>query len=133
MIVQDYMTKDPICVKADDPLSQVGQVFDVAKFRHLPVVDHSHSLVGILSDRDLRNIKCAMEILETAISSEEKIRVRDVMTDSVHSVGPEESMTKAAQMLVQLKIGALPVVKENKLIGILSYTDLLRAFVDLQA
>ncbi len=131
MIVQDYMTKDPVTVRADDPLSRVGEVFDVEKFRHLPVVDASRNLVGILSDRDLRNIQCAMEILETSVQGEQHVLVKDVMTATVRSVSAGDSLKSAAELFLSLRVGALPVVEDGKLAGILSYTDVLRAFISL--
>jgi len=129
MLVREYMTKDPVAVRASDPLSRVGEVFDVQKFRHLPVVDDSGSLVGILSDRDLRNITAAMEILEQSLSHSTGVRVADVMTSTVTSVAPDANLKEAAKIMADLKIGALPVVEGQKLAGILSYTDILRAFV----
>jgi acetoin utilization protein AcuB len=129
MLVREYMTKDPVVVRASDPLSRVGEVFDVQKFRHLPVVDDAGSLVGILSDRDLRNITAAMEILEQSLSHSTGVRVEDVMTSTVTSVAPDANMKEAARIMADLKIGALPVVDNQKLAGILSYTDILRAFV----
>ncbi len=131
MQVQNYMTKDPVAVVDSDPLARVGEVFDVEKFRHLPVVDESHNLVGILSDRDLRNIQCAMEILETSVSHEQKVRVKDVMTATVRAIEGTDSMKSAAELMVSLRVGALPVVDGKKLVGILSYTDVLRAFISL--
>ena len=131
MIVQDYMTKDPVTVRADDPLSRVGEVFDVEKFRHLPVVDASRNLVGILSDRDLRNIQCAMEILETSVHGEQHVLVKDVMTATVRSVSAGDTLKSAAELFLSLRVGALPVVENGKLAGILSYTDVLRAFISL--
>lgn len=125
------MTKDPVTVRADDPLSRVGEVFDVEKFRHLPVVDASRNLVGILSDRDLRNIQCAMEILETSVYGEQHVLVKDVMTATVRSVSAGDSLKSAAELFLSLRVGALPVVEDGKLAGILSYTDVLRAFISL--
>lgn len=129
MQVREYMTKDPVVVRASDPLSRVGEVFDVQKFRHLPVVDDAGSLVGILSDRDLRNISAAMEILEQSLAHSRGVLVQDVMTSTVTSVAPDANMKEAARIMAELKIGALPVVENQKLAGILSYTDILRAFV----
>lgn len=125
------MTKDPVTVRADDPLSRVGEVFDVERFRHLPVVDASRNLVGILSDRDLRNIQCAMEILETSVQGEQHVLVKDVMTATVRSVSAGDSLKSAAELFLSLRVGALPVVEDGKLAGILSYTDVLRAFISL--
>ena len=131
MLTQDYMTRHPVSVYADDPLLRVAEVFDIEKFRHLPVVDHTNCLVGILSDRDMRNIQAAMEILEENISHEAKIQVKDVMTANVRSVDAGSSLTSAAEIILELRIGALPVTEQGKLVGILSYTDVLRDFVDL--
>ena len=131
MLVRDYMTINPVAVSVDDPLSRLGQVFDVERFRHLPVTDASGALVGIVSDRDLRNIKAAMEILESSLSGEGHVRVRDVMTQGVRSVEPGMPLSAAAQLLLTERIGALPVVEAGRLVGMLSYTDVLRAFIEV--
>jgi acetoin utilization protein AcuB len=89
-------------------------------FRCLPVV-HDGRLIGIVTDRDLRQY---MGLLE-------KIKVNAVMTKSVVTVSPRDTIEKAAQLMLEHKIGGLPVVEENKLVGVLTTSDLLKTFLEV--
>jgi CBS domain-containing protein len=72
-----------------------------------------------------------MEILETSVQGEQHVLVKDVMTATVRSVSAGDSLKSAAELFLSLRVGALPVVEDGKLAGILSYTDVLRAFISL--
>ncbi|HZO82299.1 MAG TPA: CBS domain-containing protein [Candidatus Binataceae bacterium] len=120
MIVARWMTKNPITIKADDTLAAARRKMDAGKFRRLPVVEDG-ALVGIITDRDLRQHVGALE----------HVRVDAVMSKGVVSVTPSTMLEQAAYLLVKHKIGAMPVVDAGKLVGIVSATDLLRAFAEV--
>ena len=102
------------------------------QIRHLPVLDRAQ-VVGILSDRDIlrgynRNLgsrRAARPPLRGAIES----TVASIMTKPVRTVFPTTPLAKAAQRLIQSRIGALPVMEPDELVGMLTESDLLRAFV----
>jgi len=78
-------------------------------------------LIGIVTDRDLR--RC-MGLLE-------KVKVNAVMTEILVTVSPNDTIEKAAQLMLMHKIGGLPVVEENKLVGVITTSDLLQTFLDV--
>ena len=103
------------------------------RIRHL-LVTLAGELLGIITDRDIR---LSMPSQATSLSVWElnylltKLAVSEVMTRSVITVGPDRDARDAAQIMLDHKIGALPVVDSGKLVGIVTETDLLRAFVKI--
>ena len=119
MVVAQWMTKDPAVVGSKDTLAAVRRIMDRGNFHRVPVVDDG-KLVGIVSDRDLRQ--------HTGVLS--RVKVNGAMTASVVSATPAMMLEDAASLLDKHKIGGLPVVDRGKLVGIITATDLLRAFSD---
>lgn len=125
------MTPNPVIIQEDDDIGRVAELMNPEKFRHLPVVNAQQEVVGMISDRDLRNIQTALDFVQNVLGEgTSKLKVKDIMHQTVISVAPQQSLKEAALLLVENKIGALPVVAERKLVGILSYTDILRAFAE---
>lgn len=129
--VADYMTRNPSTVNQKEPVKRAAELLNPLKFRHLPVVDDNQAVVGIISDRDLRNIKTALDFLSEAVEGNtDSLPVKEVMTGNVKTIQPNQALTDAAKIMNDMKIGALPVVEHGKLIGIVTYSDILRAFID---
>ncbi|HSF17956.1 MAG TPA: CBS domain-containing protein [Vicinamibacteria bacterium] len=132
MRVEELMTTDVATVERNDELSVVDDLIKMKRIRHLPVVEKGR-LVGIVTQRDLFQAG-----LSNAMGFGEKARkeflgtvvVKEVMTDEVVTVGPDETVKNAAKKMLEHKIGCLPVVREGKLLGILTETDLVRLLVD---
>lgn len=120
MNVAKCMTQRPVVVGADDFLSKAEGRMKDGGFRRLPVV-HEDTLVGIVTDRDLRQYKGVSD----------KIRVHSVMTHPVRTVAPEDNVEKAARVMLQHGIGGLPVVRDGEVIGIVTTGDLLRILIGL--
>jgi acetoin utilization protein AcuB len=105
------------------------------RIRHIPILDEGR-LVGLVSDRDLRDASPALGDPERA-SALREIPVGDVMTREVITVDPQDSIENAAQEMYELKIGSLPVVDEGsavpeeELLGIITSADVMRALVML--
>ncbi|HVB80691.1 MAG TPA: CBS domain-containing protein [Candidatus Binataceae bacterium] len=114
------MTKDPVVVESKESLAAVRRIMDEGHFRRVPVVDGG-ALVGIVSDRDLRQHTATLA----------RVKVNGAMTAPVLSVTPTTLLEEAANLLVKHKVGALPVVDRGKLVGIITATDLLRAFAEV--
>jgi acetoin utilization protein AcuB len=89
-------------------------------FRRLPVIE-SGKLIGIITDRDLRAHRGYWE----------HTKVNGVMTEKVFTVGLDTTLEEAAQIMLQKQIGGLPVVDDKRLVGIISASDVLSAFLDL--
>jgi acetoin utilization protein AcuB len=126
------MTPNPITVPPGTPIFEARRLMYERRIRHLLVADGA-DLVGILTDRDLR---LNLPSPATGLSVWEinyilmKLTVGEVMTKLVRTTGPDRNIEAAAQQMLEHRVGALPVLDEGKLVGILTETDLLRAFVD---
>lgn len=131
MLVRDWMTADPQTVTAATPVMEAMQRLREGGYRRLPVV-RDGKLVGIVTDRDLKE---ATPSKATSLSVYElnyllsKLTIKDVMTAPVTTIGPEDAIEEAALLMETHRVSGLPVVDHGKLVGILTITDLLRAFV----
>lgn len=121
MQVSLWMSEKPYCVRAEDRLEEVQQKMHEGGFRHAPVVDDGGHLVGMISDRDLREHK---GYLPTT-------RVSAAMVEPALGIGPDEPVERAAHLMREHKIGALPVIDgERHVIGIITETDMLDGLLD---
>jgi acetoin utilization protein AcuB len=127
MKVVDVMTKDPLTVSPSDIIGQADELMFENRFRQLPVVEGNH-LVGIVTDRDIRSffsgpLLSSPEARETAFNT----KVREIMTTEPMTLSPDDDLEEAVQLLIDEKIGGIPVVEEAEgLVGIVTYVDLLR-------
>jgi CBS domain-containing protein len=132
MKVRDLMSTELATVGRNDTLTLADDVMKTRRIRHLPVIEDGR-LVGILTQRDLFHAA-----LSTAMGFGTKaqkdflvtVPVKEVMTDEVVTIGPDEDAKAAARKMLELKIGCLPVVENGKLLGLLSESDLLRVVAD---
>ena len=128
------MRRDPVTVTPDQTLAEVLRLTRQHRIRHIPVVLPSRDLAGILSDRDIR---LAMPSPLTVPDQErteflERTPVAAVMTREVITASPVETIEDAAKRLHSHRIGSLPVVSAaGELLGILTETDILHAFVQI--
>lgn len=134
MSVQDFMHTTVTTVTPDTLVRTAYQVMRDTRIRHLPVVTDEGTLVGIITDRDIRHA-AASDVPHLAehelLSQLKQLRVRDIMTPEVVTVGGTTPLREAGQMLLQHKFGCLPIVHANHtLAGIITVTDLLRASID---
>lgn len=131
MIVEEVMTRNPICAKPNDTISSVLEKFDEADVRHLPVVEEGN-LVGMISDRDVHEIalrRAGSDPMDTSLAKALEGPAADYMASDVASVDTETDLGEAIDTLLDRRVGALPVVEvdSTKVVGILSYVDVLRA------
>jgi acetoin utilization protein AcuB len=133
MQVEKRMKSDPITVSPEDSFRHAMTLIRQRGIRHLPVVEDGR-LVGIVTDRDLRQASpspaTSLEVHELHFLLE-RVRIREIMTTKVHTVTPDSPIEEAARLMLRYKIGGLPVVQGESLVGILTETDILKAFVDL--
>ena len=136
MYVKDYMHTALTTVTPDTLLSTAYQIMTRRgeRIRHLPVVTDQQTLLGIITDRDVRRVGAsdAPYMAEhELIYLLDKLRVQEVMTKDVVTVRGTTSLLEAGQIFLQKKFGCLPVVCDNnRLEGIITVTDLLRAYVE---
>jgi acetoin utilization protein AcuB len=128
------MTRNPVTIASDALVQAAAETMRARKIRHLPVVDHEGRLVGIVTDRDLRQVLFDPWIRERTGALAETLRtlrVRDVMTWAVITVRPGTDLREAARLMHEQKIGALPVVEGGRVVGILTESDVLKAFREI--
>lgn len=138
MRVKDLMSRQVVTIESSDScLEAVGRMHQ-ARVRHLPVVDREGMLVGVVTDRDLRHHlfspgvykdlgSIGVDILLKAVP------VAEIMSTPVVSVGPEAELMDAARLMLEDKVGSLPVVERGHVVGILTETDLLRQICRVDA
>ena len=128
MLVRDYMTPQVFTIRFDKKLIAVRELMTWAHVRHVPVVNASGGLVGIISHRDLLHAAISSVIATPEVERTRHLSavpIVQVMKTEVQTVGPEDSVRNAALLMRKSKIGCLPVVSAGKLVGILSEYDLL--------
>jgi len=131
MNVRDLMTTSPITVGPETPVLDARQLMLDKRFRHVLIAD-GPKLLGIVTDRDIR---LNLPSPATSLSVWEinyllaRLTVASVMTKTLVTVSPRQDTREAARLMLDHKIGALPVVDGGLLVGIITETDLLRAYV----
>lgn len=134
MIVGEVMSKKMITVKKSDSLKKAQDIMVERSIRHLPVMDGTE-LMGIITESDIRGAFMGKGAKTNSgkiqALNPSKMKVSDFMTREPMVVVPETHIEDAALIIYKYKIGALPVIKRNKLVGIISIMDILGIFVDL--
>ena len=131
MNISDLMITSPITADPQMPVLEARQLMIAKRIRHLLVMD-GPKLAGILTDRDIR---LNMPSPATSLTIWElnyliaRMTVGSVMTKKLVTVGPRQDAREAALLMLDNRVGALPVVDRGQLVGIVTETDLLRAFV----
>jgi acetoin utilization protein AcuB len=133
MLVEDRMTSDPVTITTNTSLKDALELVRSKSFRHLPVLDEDGGLVGIVTEKSL---VYASPTPTTTLSIFEvdyilsRTKVGQVIQGSVITVGPDLPIEEAARVMIDHRIGCLPVVEDEKLVGIISDTDIFRVFVE---
>lgn len=134
MLVGERMSKPVITITPDTPLQEALALMRKEKVRRFPVVDKHGKLVGIVSEKDLLN---ASPSDATTLSIWEvnywlsKVTVEEIMTKEVITTHVDSPIEEAARIMADRKIGALPVMDDGRLVGIITETDLFKIFLEL--
>ena len=134
--VQRWMEGTVVTVRPTTRVLRAARTLRDRKIRHLPVVDRGGYLVGIVSERDLRQavFNAAVETrLAPALAALRTLCVRDVMTWNVVTARPDTDLRDAARLMHTHGVGALPIVANGALVGILTVDDVLEALQELLA
>ncbi len=128
--VRDIMSEKMVTISESDRLSTVEDIMTLGRVRHMPGV-HAGTLVGVVSERDL--LRTSLSNL-TEFGSEERrlflhaVEIARVMSAPPITIAPDATVEEAAQMMADRKIGCLPVLEDERLLGIVTETDVLRYF-----
>jgi acetoin utilization protein AcuB len=132
MLVENRMKRDPITISPETGILEASRLLRQHKIRHLPVV-RGGRLVGILTDRDLKRVSpspaTSLSVYEVNYLLD-KLEAKEVMIKQVVTVTPRTTIEDAARLLLTHKIGSLPVVDGEVLVGIITETDVLEALVE---
>ena len=121
MSVSKWMTANPFCAQPDDLLEVVADAMRRGRFRHAPVIAGDRRVIGMITERELREQKGYWRTT----------KVTGALSEPAITVRADDSITAAAQIMLERQIGALPVVDgEQRIVGIVTTSDLLRALIE---
>lgn len=123
MKINALMIPDPITITEKASVSDAIELMKVNSIRHLPVVSQKKMLKGFLTLADLKQ-----GLIPSMVGD---LTLTDLMIKKPITVDPDNDIEIAAQLIYKYKIGGIPVVKKNKLVGIITESDILRAFIDM--
>ncbi|MBI5419665.1 MAG: CBS domain-containing protein [Deltaproteobacteria bacterium] len=133
MIVAKRMMRNPVYVDENDSMKKAMDLLREHGIRHLPVLKDGEKLVGILTETDIKQASpspaTALEIREIYYLLD-KVKVKQIMTRRPYTISPGAPIEEAALIMREKKVGCLPVIENGKLVGILTETDILDAFID---
>jgi acetoin utilization protein AcuB len=133
-LVRDWMTPEPVSVNPGAPLRDAFRLMIDNKVRRLPVMDHER-LVGIITLEDLRRAEPPPGIglgLVRITDMLSRMTVHQVMSKDPKTVTPDAALIEVARMMLEHAISALPVMEGNQLVGIITESDIFRAFVKME-
>jgi acetoin utilization protein AcuB len=134
MLVGRRMTRNPVICGPDMPVDEALNLMRREKIRRLPVVDENRNLLGIVSEKDLLYVSpspaTTLSVFELHYLLS-KVKVGDIMTKKVITVTETTPLEEAARIMVDNKIGGLPVVRNGQLVGIITETDIFKIFLEL--
>ncbi len=123
MKIHSLMIPDPITITANASISEAIELMKVNSIRHLPVVSQGRKLEGFLTLVDLKQ-----GLIPSMLGD---LTLQDLMIKEPITVDPDDDIEFAAQLIYKNKIGGMPVVTGNQLVGIITASDILRTFIDM--
>lgn len=138
MRVKDLMSRQVLTIGVSEScLDAVARMHD-ARIRHLPVVNDQGLLVGVVTDRDLRHYLFSPPVFKDLglIGVDillKAVPVAEIMSAPVITAAPEDELMDAAQFMLEEKVGSLPVVERDRVVGIITETDMLRRICRVDA
>jgi CBS domain-containing protein len=130
--VRDLMAQNPATLDRNETVDLADSIMNLGRIRHMPVVDDG-KVVGILSQRDLFRSALIVALgfgRRTTSALIKTIKIKEIMTEHVITITPDVAAKDAARLMIDKKIGCLPVVENEKLIGLITETDILRYVVE---
>jgi acetoin utilization protein AcuB len=136
MLVKDRMSIHPLTISTDESLSGAHQYMQEQDVRHLPAMDRTGKMAGLVTEDDLLKAGPSEATLLSVWeihSLLSKVKVKDVMVKSVITATEDTPIEEAAHLMLDHKIGCLPVLRDGTLVGIITESDIFRTFMELFA
>ncbi|MCD6298503.1 MAG: CBS domain-containing protein [Deltaproteobacteria bacterium] len=124
MKIHSLMISDPITIKENASIQEAIELMKINSIRHLPVVGTGKKLKGFVTLADLKQGLIPSMLGDVSLAD---LIIRDPI-----AIRPDDDVESAARLIYKHKIGGMPVVKNDKLVGIITETDILRAFIDMK-
>lgn len=135
MLIKEWMTQNVVTITPDTSMMKASRLLREKKIGRLPVVDDTGRVIGIISDRD---VKEASPSKATTLDMHElhyllsELKVKDIMTKKPFCVKPEDSIESVALKMIEMRVGGMPVVDGNgKIQGIITDSDLFKVLIDI--
>lgn len=136
MLVKSRMSKYPLTIDPDESLTDAHQYMVKQKVRHLPVVKPGGKMVGLIAEEDLLKAEpssaTSLNVWEIQ-SLLLKVKVKAVMVKDVVTISEDTPIEEAAHLMLENKIGSLPVLRDDELVGIITESDIFNTFMELFA
>lgn len=135
MLIGNWMTRDPIAVTPETSMMRAAKTIKDKAVHMLPVVDAEGRVVGVVTDRDLKEASpskaTTLDVHELYYLLSE-VKVKDIMTSKVYTLTPEDTVERAAVLMRDKRIGGLPVVEaDNRLVGVITESDVLDVLIKI--
>jgi acetoin utilization protein AcuB len=135
MLIANWMTKDPVTVNPDVSMMRAGKIMREKEIRRLPVVDENNVVIGIVTDRD---VKQASPSKATTLDIHEmyyllsEIKVKDIMTLNPATLTDEDTIERAALLMLKMKVSGFPIVDaDQKLVGLITEYDVFKVLTSI--
>lgn len=134
MIIARRMTKNPVTAYPEMNIQEAGALMKKEKVHRLPVLDRNHKLVGVISEKDI--LRAAPSLVSSLSTYEmnyllEKLTVKKLMAKNPITITKDTLVEEAARIMVDQDLSCLPVLEDDKLIGIVSKSDLFKILLEL--
>jgi acetoin utilization protein AcuB len=134
MLVKERMTRNPLSIRPDTGVSEAQAMMKREKIHHLPVLDRDEKLVGIVTEKDLLyaspSVATTLSVYEMT-SLLAKLHVDKVMTRAVVTITEDMPLEEAARIMADRRIGGLPILRGQTVVGMITESDLFRIFIEL--
>lgn len=132
--VSDLMTSEVVTLERNETLDLADRIMSLGRIRHMPVLDEDGALCGVVSQRDLFRGALATA-LGYGTAAQDKLlaalRVKEVMTTELFTATPDMPIAEAARVMLHHKIGCLPVIDGDRLVGLITEADFVKHVADL--
>ncbi len=130
MLVEEIMKTDVVTLPPGATIKEALALLQKHRIRHIPIVEADFSIVGIVSDRDVRD--ASPSIFDKEVNSHEmEYELRSIMSSPVITIHPLDFVEEIARIFYEEEIAALPVIRDNKLVGIVTEKDMLYTLIQL--